>query len=393
MLDFFRNLLDTSDFPARWNCGNWTAGHGWVHIVADLITFGAYFAIPICIVVYKRRRPDVTFPVLFYLFGAFILSCGLVHLIEAGIFWVPVYRLSAVFKVMTAVVSIGTVIALVRLLPKALDIPGVATLNSQLQKENAARALVEEELRARNEDLDEFAYIASHDLKSPLRGIQSLAQWIAEDAGEALPPQSMQHLEKLQGRALRMQRLLEDLLLYSRAGRDTESEELDLGALCAGVVELTVQEGSARVQWHALPTIWAPRAPLELVFRNLIGNAIKHHDGEIPDIQIRGHLEAGFAVIEFADDGPGIEPEYEERIFALFQTLRPRDEVEGSGMGLAVVRKALNALGGSIRLLSKEGRGATFRVQLPVRQATREEGGLANAEQCLETAREGERAV
>lgn len=116
-------LLDTSDFPPRWHCGNWTTLHGVVHIAADLAIWGAYTSIPLALVYFVRRRRDTPFPRLYWLFALFILSCGTGHLVEAGIFWWPASRLSAAVKVITAVVSWATVIALLPILPRALTIP------------------------------------------------------------------------------------------------------------------------------------------------------------------------------------------------------------------------------------------------------------------------------
>jgi protein-histidine pros-kinase len=149
MLDFARSIVDTSDFPARWWCGQWSPLHGWTHIVADLAVFGAYFAIPCVLLYFIRKRPDTPFPRIFWLFGAFILACGTGHLIEATIFWHPWYRLSAVVKVATAAVSWATVAALIPILPKAIRMPGLAAVNTQLEQTNATlKAEVAERRRA-----------------------------------------------------------------------------------------------------------------------------------------------------------------------------------------------------------------------------------------------------
>ncbi len=153
MFDFVRTLFDTDGFPARWHCGSWSDVHGWTHILADSAIFLAYAAIPISIVYFVRQRRDVAFPPLYWLFGAFILSCGFGHLIEATIFWHPWYRLSAFVKVVTAIASWATVIALVRFLPRALDLPRIAELNEQLRLEAGERRKAEEEVRRLNADL------------------------------------------------------------------------------------------------------------------------------------------------------------------------------------------------------------------------------------------------
>lgn len=150
MLDALMALFDTDGFPARWNCGTWTELHGWTHVVADLLIFGAYGAIPITIAYFVVKRRSVHFPGLYALFGAFIFSCGLGHLVDATLFWNPWYRFYAAVKIVTAVASWATVIALVRLVPKALELPQIARLNDRLKVEVAERARAEEEVKRLN---------------------------------------------------------------------------------------------------------------------------------------------------------------------------------------------------------------------------------------------------
>lgn len=153
MLEFFSNLFSTSDFPARWHCGNWSTGHGLAHIISDFAIAGAYAAIPLLLGYFVMRRRDVPFSPVLLLFGAFILSCGLGHLIEALIFWYPWYRLSAVVKACTAIVSWVTVLTLLPLLPKALALPGLETVNQRLKAEIADRRTAAAELQEAHDDL------------------------------------------------------------------------------------------------------------------------------------------------------------------------------------------------------------------------------------------------
>jgi PAS domain S-box-containing protein len=150
VFDFLTHLFDTTGFPDRWNCGNWTPAHGWLHIFSDLAVWSAYFAIPCILAYFLLRRRDVPFPTIFWLFGAFILACGTTHLMEAIIFWHPVYRLAGLIKLITAVVSWGTVAALVPTIPKALAMrtPG------ELEREIAARTQAEKALQQANADLE-----------------------------------------------------------------------------------------------------------------------------------------------------------------------------------------------------------------------------------------------
>ena len=228
-----------------------------------------------------------------------------------------------------------------------------------------------EDLARSNRDLDDFAYVASHDLKAPLRGIDQLAEWIKEDAAEVLPQSSLQHLQKLQQRVGRLEGLLDDLLEYARAGRVRDDcEEVDCGELILDIIELLAPPSGFQVKLGPrMPVLHTEKAPLKRVLMNLIGNAIKHH--ERPDGCVTVSARELDSWVEFGveDDGPGIPPEFQDRIFAMFQTLRPRDEVEGAGMGLALVKKVIESLGGRIELESNPGGGALFRFTWPKHQA------------------------
>jgi len=154
MFDFFLKLFDTSGFPPRWTCGNWTESHGWLHIISDVAVFGAYAAIPISIASYIiTKKQEVAFQKLYWLFAAFILSCGFTHLVDATLFWQPWYRFSGVMKATTAVVSWATVIVLIRTLPVAMKLPGTARLADRLTEEVEERKRSEAALRETTERL------------------------------------------------------------------------------------------------------------------------------------------------------------------------------------------------------------------------------------------------
>ncbi len=136
-----RTLFDTSDFPARWYCGRWSSALGWLHIIADMAIFAAYISIPLALIYFLARRRNIPFPVLTSLFAAFILSCGVGHALEALIFWRPVYRLAGVMKVITAVISWATVIAIIRILPAALRLPDITRSEKALRASEERFAL------------------------------------------------------------------------------------------------------------------------------------------------------------------------------------------------------------------------------------------------------------
>jgi PAS domain S-box-containing protein len=218
-------------------------------------------------------------------------------------------------------------------------------------------------LEERNRELDQFAYVTSHDLKAPLRAIANLSEWIEDDLAGTLPPENQRQMELLRGRVCRMESLIDGLLQYSRVGRtQVETETVSVQTLLTEVVDsidppdtftLTIGEG--------MPTLPAKSLLLRQVFANLIGNAIKHHprsDGQVSiTVQDQG------ACYEFAisDDGRGIAPEHHEKIFDIFHTLEARDTKESTGIGLSIVKKIVETEGGSIRVDSQIGAGTTFR--------------------------------
>lgn len=225
-----------------------------------------------------------------------------------------------------------------------------------------------EELIASNEELDSFAYVASHDLKSPLRGIRQLSTWIAEDSGHLLPEESLEHLSKLKERVTKMETLLQDLLDFSRVGRqDRECEVVNLSTLITGALDLTDNPGDVAVNYsQQLPTFATLRQPLEQVLLNLIGNAIKHNNkGAEGTVDVSVVEDEGWYRFRVEDNGPGIDKTNHERVFQLYQRVGD-STVDGSGMGLAIVKKQIEGLGGNISLDSSLGAGSVFEFTWPV---------------------------
>jgi chemotaxis family two-component system sensor kinase Cph1 len=217
-----------------------------------------------------------------------------------------------------------------------------------------------------NADLDQFAYVASHDLKAPLRGIANLSQWIEEDLGDALTGESREHMRLLRGRVDRLEGLINGILEYSRAGKRVSDEPIEVAQLVRDLVELIDPPAGVSVRLiEPMPALRAERVPLTQVLLNLISNAIKHAQREAAVITVRADDEPRYVRFSVADNGPGIAPEFHERIWGIFQTLRGRDEVEGTGIGLSIVRKIAEARGGRAWVESELGQGATFFVQWP----------------------------
>jgi len=237
------------------------------------------------------------------------------------------------------------------------DIAAKERAQAELAKSNDA-------LSRSNRDLDQFAYVASHDLKAPLRGISNLATWLEEDLGDVVQAESREHLRLLRGRVHRMDSLIEGILAYSRAGRKRENpESVNVRTLLRETIELvSPPDGTDVVIDDPMPLITTEKVPFQQIWINLLSNAITHGGKQIHCSAAKdGHN--GSWVFSVADDGPGIPAEYHERVFEIFQTLAPRDKVEGAGIGLAVVKKLVEGRGGKVWVESPGGAGAIFHFQ------------------------------
>ena len=233
-----------------------------------------------------------------------------------------------------------------------------------------------EELRRTNHDLDHFAYIASHDLRAPMRGIGQLANWIVEDLGEDLDEDVSAKLHLMQQRVKRMDRMLQDILTFARAGkRDELQHRLDVSAVVSEVIALLAPSEGLKVV-SEIPNLYLnmARTQFEQIFLNLIGNAVKHHDCSSGTVSLSANVNKDNVVFCVRDDGPGIPLQFQTKVFEMFATLKRRDEREGSGVGLAVVHRVVRAYGGSVTLTSPlTERGTEFRVALPASLVLRNE--------------------
>lgn len=232
----------------------------------------------------------------------------------------------------------------------------------------SVRKRMELELRQLNADLQEFTYVASHDLRSPLRGIADLVEWISGDLGEESPPEVRRNLDRVTQRIQRMDRLIDDLLRYARAGRaSSEFRQVKLSELVGGILELQPLPAGFTLSLSLdVPSLQAPRTPLETVLRNLLSNVVKHHDRGQGQIQVSASVDDIYCRIDVEDDGPGVPEQARERIFKLFQTLTS-NERGGSGIGLALTKRLVEVHGGRIEVISpvRDGRGTCFRVWWP----------------------------
>lgn len=248
--------------------------------------------------------------------------------------------------------------------PEELSIK-VEKLITERRKILVEREHLIKELTRSNEELENFAFVAAHDLKSPLRSIYNLSEWIEEDLEDKLTEKSTERMMKLRGQVRYMERLLDDVLEYSRAERKhdiAENEMIDGSTLMTNILSLiNFPEGFTVEVSDNFKTLRVPQMPLQQVFYNLIQNAIKHHDKESGKISIRMEENDSKYIFSVSDDGPGIAPEYHQKIFGMFETLSSKSKKDSTGMGLALVKKHITNYDGEITIDSSLGRGSCFR--------------------------------
>ena len=237
-------------------------------------------------------------------------------------------------------------------------------LNETLEQRVAQRSA---EVKRRAEEMEQFVYVASHDLKAPLRGVANLTAWLQEDLAGKLSDDTDEKFVLLQDRVGRMQALLEGLLEYSRVGRTNGTKEMvDTKVLLDDTIDLlSLPTGVVVDVAPDMPTLYTSQLLLGQVFANLVGNAIKHHGGGQARVWVAVRDAGEFYEFSVADNGPGIETQYHQKVFMMFQTLATRDVGTDSGIGLSLVKKIVEEHGGSIMLDSEVGKGSTFRFTWP----------------------------
>lgn len=232
----------------------------------------------------------------------------------------------------------------------------------KLQEKLNETVRLNEELQNANQNLKDFAYIVSHDLKAPLRGISSLAGWISSDYGNKLGDEGNIMIEMLLGRIKRMNGLIDGILQYSRVGRTTDEKVLiNIQEIVEAIIQMIKPPKNIKISIdNKLPQIYFEEIQIVQVFQNLIENAVKYMDKEEGLIEI-GSIDEGISWRFYvSDNGPGIDSKYKEKIFKIFQTLNPRDKVEGTGIGLSIVKKIIELYNGRIWFESTLDEGTTF---------------------------------
>jgi len=241
--------------------------------------------------------------------------------------------------------------------------------NAELEREAAVRERIDAELARSNQELEQFAYATSHDLQAPLRVVSSYLRLLEQRLGDALDQDCREFLDFAVDGSQRMSHLIAELLDYSRiTTRPGELEPTDcltvVGDALANL-HSAIEESGATVICDDLPTIHVDAAQICRLFQNLLANAIKFHNGNVPRIEISADRDADSWIFSVSDNGIGIDPKFHDRIFGIFQRLHTREQFEGTGIGLALCRRIVERHGGTIWVESRPGAGSTFRFTIP----------------------------
>ncbi len=358
-----RGIFSDAGFMPHACCYQYNPRMIWLHVVSDLFIGLAYVCISttLAYLVYRARR-EIPFHWMFLAFGLFIVSCGFTHFMEVYTVWHPLYWLAGCIKVITGAASVVTAVALFPLVPRIFKL-----MESVKISEDRRVKLV-----AANGELEAFASTISHDLRAPLRAMQGMATALKQDFGPQLPAEARGYTDRIIDASERMDQLIQDLLAYSRINLgEFQLESVDLKSVVDETGRMLAsmsQERNAVVEvTGAFPPVWGNRALALQAISNLVMNALKFTaPGTVPQVTINGGAAGGRLRLAVSDSGIGIAPQYHERIFKMFERLHTAAEYPGTGVGLAIVQRAVARMGGTFGLESELGKGSCFWIELPL---------------------------
>ncbi|CAA0115393.1 sensor histidine kinase [Zhongshania aliphaticivorans] len=406
----FMNFLLGPEMPPHGHCYLWNDDLVRLHVTSDVLITIAYFTIPVALVYLVRKREDLKFNFMFVMFAIFIFACGATHLINIFNVWHGAYWLSGIVKLITAIASVGTAIAVWPLIPKALAIPSnqqLLDLNQKLRDEVAdnikqraeverlsrdLRQVVDERteelaetrvmktlleqnhasLERSNTALEQYAMVTSRDIKEPLRSIAVFGELLADRLNDRLAEDEEKWLIMMVASAKRTTSMIDDLREYSllQTVADVTPASLDEAleqAISQNETELKKYNVALQHDtFNAMARV--PIGHLSKLISELLENAIKFsRDQEQPKIEVGSLADCDSGEVGFyiRDNGIGIARQYSNRIFGVFERLHNEQEYEGNGIGLAICRRILDEYEGRVKLLGDEGAGAEFRVYLP----------------------------
>lgn len=360
MMEWLQGWLTTPGLMPHGYCLSWSPGLLWSMVGSDLVVGLSYYSIPIALVYFVRRHPELRFNFLLVMFSIFIFACGTTHFIDIVNIWIPVYRVDALLKIITAVVSVMTAAALWPLLPK---------ISAFLRAHQETLA----SLKTSNRELEQFAGVVSHDLKAPIRSVSSFATLLERRYSKELGTQGQEYIELIRQSAKQMTLLVDDLLKLTQINAD-KSGRVTFGmseavATATSLLSSDIEAVGARIETGPLPKVCADQRLIVALFQNLISNAIKFQSpGTVPIIRIDAKLTGLSWRCSVKDNGIGIAAEHSGKIFQIFKRLHSAEEYAGTGIGLAMCKKIVELHGGEIGVESAPGQGSTFWFTLPALQ-------------------------
>ncbi|WP_051359954.1 sensor histidine kinase [Adhaeribacter aquaticus] len=423
MFNFLQKLLESSEFMPHGHCYLWRSDILWLTVIGDGLTGLAYFTLPLMLFYIVKKRQDLIHRNLFMMFGIFIMACGATHFVDIWTIWNPTYRLASVVTMFTGLVSVAAAVTLFRTIPAILALPSPiqqdatnAELRAQIEeREKAQTSLrqINDELEIRvqqrtaqliranrdleqqienrkraerdliakngeliriNGDLDNFVYCASHDLKSPVVNAEGLVTALREEL-----PSDIQGVQDLLGRLdlsiRQMHRTIQDLTEVSTLQKNTDKSDFEIlnfsKVLDEVKISLADKIGKAGVtitgDFSQVDEVRFTHKNLTSIIFNLVSNAIKYRSPDrAPVIQVSSQDAGDYVMLAVADNGIGMDLiKHEKKIFSLFKRLH--DNIEGSGVGLFIVKRIMEYNQGRVEVESKPGEGTTFKIFFPKR--------------------------
>lgn len=379
--DFFRNLFNPSGWPARWYCGNWTIFHGWLYIVSSILIASAYFSIPLILYyLIRRSKNDLPFQKIFWLFLCFILACGFTHLLDALMFWLPIYRVTAMVLFITAVISWIAVFGLFKVIPMVLSLKSPDFLEAVIKNRTLELELANQFLSASNQELlqaklaiekvlkqkDEFLNIASHELKTPVTSLKAYTQLLS--AMRNKDPEDLNKMHaKIESQINKLVILINDLLDVTKIQEGIffyEKQKMNLSAIIIEVTEdmqLITAHNLIIVEVAESLEVIGDKNKISQVLINLLSNAIKYSNKN-ETIIVKVIKDDAKVVCSVQDFGLGISNEHHDKVFEKYYRVKDsnRENLSGLGLGLHIVKDIIAKHDGSLWLESEEGMGSIF---------------------------------